>query len=113
MGQQQGYPQAQGYQGDPRIARGYPGQSAGQVAQQPPEVPDYLALAGGQLFRVARAVDAISKAKGEQGETDDRVIELRLKLAEQLTALADIQYSVPDDGEDDGSEGEGDLTDYR
>lgn len=111
MGQQQGYPQAQGYQGDPRIARGFAPQGA--PPQAAPEVPDYLALAGSQLFRVARAVDSISKAKGDQGEMDDRVIELRLKLAEQLTALADIQYSVPDDGEDDGSEGEGDLADYR
>jgi hypothetical protein len=95
-GQQQRYP-AQGYQGDPRQAqRGYPPQ---QQAQQ--EVPDYLAMAGAQLFRVARSVDAMSKAKGDQGELDDRVIELRFKLAEGLTALADIQYSVPDDGEGD------------
>lgn len=114
MGQQQGYPQAQGYQGDPRVARGYPAQGTGQQRQQQQEVPDFLMLAARQLGRIENELEKAAAAQGQPGGlTGDQVRDIRFKLAEGYTALADIQYSVPDDGEDDGGEGEGDLTDYR
>ncbi len=80
-GQQQGYPAGPGYQ---------------QQGEQ--EVPDFLALAFDQLGKARVIVDRMANADGADQE---KILGYRFKLAEDLTALADIQYSVPDDSESD------------
>ena len=89
---------------DFRKIRSVPAGLDGRPAQQPQEQvvePDYLALAAGQLARAHHGVTALAKSKGENGEADPDIIAMRLKLAEGYTALADIQYSVPDEGDGD------------
>lgn len=105
--QQQPWPgqqQDQRYQGGPRQP-GYQQRGFQQPGQ--PEVPDYLALAGGQLYKIARGIDQMSADKtaaGANGEQDPEIRELRFRLAEALTALADIQYGALDDGDDEDPE---------
>jgi hypothetical protein len=81
--------------------QGFPPQ-AGQQAEQ--EVPDYLQLAGWQLLKISRGIDAMAKLKdpGDNpaaAESDPAVRAARFELADRLIALAEIQYSIPDDGD--------------
>jgi hypothetical protein len=96
--------------------QGFPPQ-AGQQAEQ--EVPDYLQLAGWQLLKISRGIDAMAKLKdpGDNpaaaendpavraarfeaaAENDPAVRAARFELADRLIALAEIQYSIPDDGD--------------
>ena len=81
---------------------------AGQP-QAEPEVPDYLQLAGWQLLKISRGIDAMAKLKdpGDNpaaAENDPDVRAARFELADRLIALAEIQYSIPDDGEDPDDE---------
>lgn len=100
---QQPWPgQDQRHQGGPR----QPGYQRGFPQQGPPaapEPPDYLALAGAQLYLIAQGIDKMAASIGEH---DDKVREARFRLAEALTALADIQYGALDDSEDEDLDAE-------
>lgn len=75
--------------------RAVPAGPQGQQPQQEP--PDFLAYAHDQLRRAHRGVSEM--ASSGPGEGDEKVIALRIRIAECYTALADIQYGLP--GDDD------------
>lgn len=85
-------------------------------AQKPegqPE-PDFLAYAADQLRRAHLGVTRMAEnLKEEGGEASEKVIALRLQLAQGYTALADIQYSLPDDEGDEDEDYEDDEADAR
>jgi hypothetical protein len=85
-----------------RVPAGYPQQANGQ----PPEAdaPDFMQLAAQQ---VRRAMEGIDKLATQFGADHADVIKGRLDIADRLTALAEIQYAIPDDGGDPGDEEEG------
>jgi hypothetical protein len=90
-----------------------PGGRQPQGRQQDP--PDFLMLAHGQLVRAHLLTEKAERNVTEAPEGADmsamaaQVIEWRLKIAAGYTTLADIQYSIPDEG--DGDEGDGEEDD--
>jgi hypothetical protein len=95
-GQQPGY--RQGYPQPGYGPQGQPGAARSPVPPQDP--PDFLGLAWGQIAKVIKGIDQAAGADGV-GEQNDKVRAARLEVADRLIAMADIQYNLPDDEDDE------------
>lgn len=88
----------------------------GQPRPAEPDAPDFMQYAAAQLRLVIAGIDGRAEELARQSggkpaaEWTQEVREARLAVADRLIALAEIQYSLPEDeGGDEGGEDEDDY----
>lgn len=87
----------------------------GPQGQQPAgeQEPDFMAYAADQLRRAHLGATKLAQG-ADGGEGNEKVVALRIQIAQGYIALADIQYSIPeDDGGDLDEDYEEDEPDSR